>query len=387
MLPALYVVLPAGVDDPAAPSGGNTYDRRVCAGLADAGWTVHELTVGGRWPMPDEAGLAALAEALRGIPDGALVLLDGLVACGVPELVEPAADRLRVVVLVHLPLADETGLTPAEAAALDALERRTLHAAVAVAATSDWAARRLITRHRLPAERVHVAAPGVRPAPVTAGTADGGRLLVVAAVTPRKGHDVLIEALARVADLPWSCVCVGALDRAPQHLSSLRAAAERHAIAGRVTFAGPRTGTDLERSFADADLLVLASRAETYGMVITEALAHGVPVLATAVGGVPEALGHAPGAGQAGAEPAGPGQVGAGQGGGGPAGAGWAGGERPGLLVPPDDPAALAAALRRWLTAPHERQRLRAAALARRAALPDWDATVRDLATILEGVR
>ena len=84
-------------------------------------------------------------------------------------------------------------------------------------------------------------------------------------------------------------------------------------------FAGPRTGADLERSYAAADLLVLASRAETYGMVVTEALARGLPVVAAEVGGLTEALGHG------------------------------ADGIRPGLLVPPDDPAALGAALRAWL--------------------------------------
>ena len=119
--------------------------------------------------------------------------------------------------------------------------------------------------------------------------------------------------------------------------------------------AGPRTGADLDRSYAAADLMVLASRAETYGMVVTEALARGLPVLAADVGGVPEALGHG------------------------------ADGTRPGLLVPPDDPQALGAALRAWLGDAGLRARWRRAARERRESLPGWSTTASVLAGVLAG--
>jgi glycosyltransferase involved in cell wall biosynthesis len=347
------VVLPGGVDDLRAPSGGNAYDRRLCTALAGMGWSVRESAAHGSWPRPAPADSAGLAATLAGVPDDDLVVIDGLVACGAPDVIGPAARRLRVVVLVHLPLADETGLAPDVAADLDARERATLHAAGAVVATSDWAARRLVAHHRLPADRAHVAAPGVDPAPAAAGTAGGGRLACVAALTPRKGHDLLIEALATVADRDWSCVCVGALDRAPAHVERLRARVAALGLGDRVRFVGPRAGDDLAATYAATDLLVLASRAETYGMVVTEALAYGIPVLATAVGGVPEALGRAPD------------------------------GALPGLLAPPDDPDALAAALRRWLDDADARRTIRAAALGRRATLGGWDATARAVAAVL----
>lgn len=352
----VYAILPGGVDDLAAPSGGNRYDRRVCAGLAAAGWRVTELPVEGGWPSPSPAEKARLAGALAAIPDGAPVLVDGLVACGVPDVVEPAVRRLPLAVLVHLPLADETGLRADAAARLDALERRALRAATAVIATSDWTAARLVEHHGLAPDRVHAAAPGVDPAPLAVPSDSGGRLLCVAAVTPRKAQDVLVEALGTLSDTRWSCTFAGALDRDAAFTARVRRLVEAHGLGERVRFAGPLAGAALDAGYAAADLLVLPSHAETYGMVVTEALARGVPVLATAVGGVAEALGQA------------------------------ADGV-PGRLVPPGDVAALAEALRAWLTDADLRERLRAAARARRDTLPTWDATVRAVAGVLDGLR
>jgi glycosyltransferase involved in cell wall biosynthesis len=330
----VHVVVPEGVDDPARPSGGNTYDRQVCRGLVALGWTVHEHAV---------ADAAALAHTVARIPDGAVVLLDGLIASTAPETLVPQARRLRQVVLVHMPLGD-------------ADEREVLMAAEAVITTSKWSRRRLAELYGLPADRVHVAAPGVDAAALARGTAAGDALLCVGAVTPGKGHDVLLDALATVTDLSWRCACVGSLDRAPGFADRVRRRSWAGELRDRVGFAGPRTGLELDRAYAAADLLVLASHAETYGMVVTEALARGLPVLAADVGGITEALGHGEDGG------------------------------RPGLLVPPGDPAALGAALRRWLGDAELRGRLRRAARERRASLRGWQATTSDVSGVLARV-
>ncbi|MEH0841129.1 glycosyltransferase family 4 protein [Micromonospora sp. CPCC 205711] len=343
-MPVVHVVLPGDIDDPATPSGGNSYDRRVCDGLAGVGWTVREHGVPGEWPHPDGPARTRLAGVLAALPDRTVVLLDGLVASVVPEVLAAHARRLRLVVLVHLPLADAT-----EAAALAC--------ATAVVATSGWTRDRLREHHRLDPDRVRVAEPGVDPAPPAVGTAEGTRLLCVAAVTPLKGHDVLVRALAGVADRAWTLDCVGALTRDPAFVAGLRRQVDELGLTDRVRLVGPRTGAALDSAYAGADLLVLASHAETYGMVVTEALARGIPVLATAVGGLPGALGRAPD------------------------------GELPGLLVGADDPAALTGALRRWLADPGLRRRLRRAAAGRRRTLPGWAATCATIADVLDGVR
>ncbi len=352
-LRSVHFVLPGGVDDPTAPSGGNAYDRRVSLDLPGFGWQVHKHAVPGEWPRPAAAARAELAQTLRDLPDGTVVLLDGLVACGVPEIVVPEAERLRLAVLVHLPLGDETGLDPAVAAELDARERAVLRAVPAVVATSDWAVRRLVSHHGLAPERVHVAAPGADIAPVASGTDGVSRLLCVAAVTPRKGQHRLVEALAGVTDLPWSCVCVGGLTQDPQYVAGLRMLIRKYGLEDRLHLVGPQSGAELEASYAAADLMVLTSYAETYGMAVTEALARGIPVMATDVGGLPEAVGRAPDGGV------------------------------PGILVPPEDPAALAAELRGWFGEADVRRRLKSAARRRRAALDGWATTARSLAGVL----
>ncbi|WP_033307982.1 glycosyltransferase family 4 protein [Streptomyces iakyrus] len=352
-LRTVHFVLPGGVDDPAAPSGGNAYDRRVCLDLPGFGWQVTKHAVAGDWPRPGADARTELARTLSGLPDGAAVLLDGLVACGVPEIVVPEAERLSMAVLVHLPLGDETGLDAAVAAELDAKERTVLRAVPAVIGTSDWAVRRLVSHHGLPPERVHVAAPGADIAPLAPGTDGVSRLLCVAAVTPRKGQHRLVEALAAVRELPWSCVCVGALTQDPEYVAHLRSLIAEHGLEDRLELAGPKSGPALDASYATADLMVLTSYAETYGMAVTEALARGIPVMATDVGGLPEAVGRAPDGGV------------------------------PGILVPPENPAAIAAELRGWFGEADVRRRLKAAARSRRAALDGWATTAQSLAAVL----
>lgn len=343
----LHVIVPDSIDDPARPSGGNTYDRRICRGLAAGGWSVHEHPVPGDWPRPDPAALDGLTSVLAGLADGSVVLLDGLIASAAPQ-VPSFARRLTLVVLVHMPLAQGSGdLTETRS-----LEGAVLAAAAAVITTSEWTRNWLIGQYDLEPGRVHIVRPGTDLAALAPGTPGGSALLSVAAVTPVKGHDLLVAALAEIEDLAWECVCVGATDVDAAFMARLRAGLPGR-VADRIRFVGTRSGAELAATYAAADAVVLCSRAETYGMVVTEALARGIPVIATAVGGVPEALGF-------GAEQA-----------------------RPGILVPPDDSRALATALRRWLSDAGLRARLRRTAAERRDRLPGWETAVRSFGSVL----
>jgi glycosyltransferase involved in cell wall biosynthesis len=284
-----------------------------------------------------------LTNVLTGLPGGAVVLIDGLIASTVPEVLVPQAQRLRIVVLLHMPVNDEP-------------EGAALSAAAAVVTTSEWSRSRVLEQYPLHPDRVHVAQPGVEAADLAPGTSSGGSLVCVAAVTPDKGHATLLAALADIKDLDWQCVCVGPLAADLDHADHVLRLAREHGIDTRVRFTGPLIGGRLAATYAAADALVLATRAETYGMVVSEALARGLPVLATSVGGVPEALGELPD------------------------------GSHPGMLVPADEPASLARALRRWLEDGDLRATLRVSARRRRATLSDWSVTAGHVSRVLAEV-
>lgn len=326
----VHLVVPDSIDDPRRPSGGNVYDRRLASALAASGWTVREHPV-----------RASLSEVLASVPDGGRVLVDGLVTRRAATAVVANSGRLLLVVLLH------------ELVGPDRDERTVLEAAAAVVTTSRWTADRVAGAYGLGRSHVHVARPGVDPAPAVRGTRDGRRLLCVGVASAAKGQRDLVEALGSLTDLTWGCHVVGSWDVEPAYAQAAMRRARDLGIGGRLTWTGPLVGDRLAAEYAAADLLVLPSRAETYAMVVTEALAGAVPVLAAAVGGVPEALGRTP--------------VGA----------------VPGLLVDAADRGALAPALRRWLTDAGLRTRLRRRARARRTTLSGWAVTADTVAAVL----
>ena len=345
----VHVIVPEGFDDPGQPTGGNIYDRRVCAGLAEAGWEVLVATVAAAWPVRGSGARADLARVVSAIPDGATVLIDGLIASSAATQLLPHTGRIRMTVLLHMPLATGDAHLDADA---ERSERSVLRAAAGVVVTSEWTRRQVLTRYAIPARRVHVARPGADRVAAPARPVRG-HLICVGVLSRHKGQDLLVEALADLADRDWHCVLAGSLDRDPDFVEHLQTRITRLGYDHRVRLSGVLTGAALSHAYTTADLLVAPSRAETYGMTVTEALAHGLPVIATAVGGLPEAFGST------------------------------ADGTGPGQLIPPGDPAALAAALGDWLGDEGHRHRLRAAVRQRQPTLRGWEQTTREIADAL----
>jgi glycosyltransferase involved in cell wall biosynthesis len=330
----LHLLLPGSPDQ---RTGGYLYDRRIVEGLRALGRSVAVHPLPGRYPAVDAATVRAAEASLVRLPDGALTIIDALALPGVASALPEVRHRLRLVALVHHPASEEPGLAPTEAARLRAIEATALGAVQRVIVTSPFTAR-VVARLGVPAERIAVVVPGVDPAPPrVAAPATPPLLLCVATVTRRKGHLVLIEAFARIADLAWTLVCIGSLEREPDTAGAVRAAIEARGLSARIDLAGERAAAQLGAQYRRASLFVLASYYEGYGMVLAEALAHGLPIVATAGGAVSETV---------------------------PEGAG--------LLVPPGDAAALAAALRCALSDDALYRRLAACATAAAATLPRW---------------
>lgn len=347
---ALAFLVPGPLDQ---LTGGYLYDRRIVEGLRAAGRPVNVIELAGRYPAADAVACRAAASALASLPDGSTVVIDGLGLPAFADCLAAEVRRLRVIGFIHHPLSRETGLQADAARAFAALEARlwpllrgvicpSAHTAAAVRASG------------LAADRIEIVMPGTakpaKPAPAPMPKAAGPLgLLAVGTVTPRKGHLLLIEALAGLRDCPWQLTCIGSLERDIATAAALREAIRAQHLDDRIVLAGECASPVLAAAYRSADLFVLPSYEEGYGMVYAEALAHGLPVIATTAGAIPETV---------------------------PADAS--------LLVPPGDVTALRDALHRVLQDASLRARLAAGAATAAAALPDWPATVGRWANALD---
>jgi glycosyltransferase involved in cell wall biosynthesis len=339
--------------DLAAPTGGYAYDRRVIAGLRELGWQVDVLGLGDGFPHPSTETYAVASAKLLGLPEPHPVVIDGLAFGIMDDIAQSVARSRPLLALVHHPLALESGLSPRDAEALRASERKALAAAHAVIVTSPATARLLSEQFKVERPRITVAIPGNDPTPLAHGSRDGVvRLLAVGSIVPRKGYDVLMQALAPLTDLSWHLTIAGARDRDGTTAQQLDAAIARLGLADRVTVAGSVSDAALSALYQGADLFVLASRFEGYGMAYTEAIAHGLPVVGTNAGAIAETV---------------------------PKGAG--------ILVPPDDVFALTEALRPLIADAAQRDVLAARARAAVRRLPTWRDTAQKFAQAIEAAR
>jgi glycosyltransferase involved in cell wall biosynthesis len=249
-------------------------------------------------------------------------------------------------------LALETGLDAATTQRLRTAELRALAAVSRVIVTSRTTAAALAD-YGVAASQVRVVSPGTDPAPLACGSSTPPlQLLCVATLTPRKGHAVLIEALAGLRDRAWRLACVGSAERHPATATALQRQIARAGIEDRVELLGELDEDGLGQLYARADAFVLASHYEGYGMAFAEALARGLPIVATCGGATAETVP-----------------------------------QTAGLLVRPGDGEALRTALRRLIDDEALRARLRAGARGARRALPTWqEAGDRFAAAILNGV-
>ncbi len=323
-----------------ARTGGYLYDQRLAEGLRAAGWRLEILNLGASFPHPSAADMAEALDALAAVASEAVLLVDGL-AFGALETSGLARVKAPICALVHHPLALESGMPPARAATLRALETANLRLARQVLVTSPHTAETLAQAFRVPAERITVALPGSdRPERPSRPPATP-HILTVGSLTRRKGHDVLLAALAQLQDLEWTAEIVGG-PQDPAVAAALPEQAAALGLAERVRFVGEVDRASLNACYARASLFALATRYEGYGMVFAEATAHGLPIVSCAAGAVPETA---------------------------PA--------ESSLLVAPDDAAAFAAALRSILTNPALAARLREGATKAAERLPTWEEAVR----------
>lgn len=332
-------------------TGGYIYDRRLVEGLRAQGRAVRVIQLPDSFPTPDDGDMDAALDQLAALPPDLPVIIDGL-AFGALDSRGLARVRAPIVALIHHPLAQESALPAGLADHLWRTERTNLALARHVMVPSPHTRDMLIQRYAVPEDRITVVRPGTdRPICRTPATPEQPPLILsVGILHPRKGHDILIAALARLRDLDWQGVIVGTpWDRG--HAAELQAQVGALEIGDRLRLAGQVPGEALQELYQRASIFALATRYEGYGIVFDEALSHGLPIVSTRAGAVPGTV---------------------------PPDAG--------ILVAPDDPQALATALRGLLTDPQARAAKAAAAARAGALLPGWEEAARLAGAVLDGL-
>lgn len=331
-------------------TGGYAYDRRVMALLPAHGLPIQHLQLPGTFPGPSVGDLETTARLLSSLPTDAVILADGLAYGAMPaELIAPLHNP--IVALVHHPLCLEAGLPKARQDALYALEKAALERARHVVVTSKNTAATLISDFDIPVERIVVAEPGTDPAVRARGSFPPPHLLSVGSIVPRKAYDVLVRALAMNRDLDWRLSIIGPTDRSPEALTKLQLTIQETELGSRITVAGAAEPRELESHYAAADVFILPSLYEGYGMVLAEAMARGLPIICTTGGA---AAATVP--------------------------------DEAAIKVPPGDSGALGAAIRRTLEDAVLRRRMSDAAWVAGQKLPRWEDTARTIAGVIRNV-
>lgn len=344
-MPDLTFVVAGSFD---ARTGGSIYNRRMAAALARRGWKVEVRELDGTFPSPTAGALQHALAVMSQIPPGRLVLVDGLAFGAMPTVVASAAARVRLVVLMHLPLAAEVGLPPEKAARLRDSEREALRYAKRVIVTGPCTAS-LMHECGLVHEDIVIVEPGTDRAPLATGSGSSEvHLLTAAALTPGKGHELLLEALSLQPHRAWRLTCAGSVSRSPETVARVRDAIDRSGLHGRVSLVGELDESAMAACYDRADVVVSASLRETFGMAVAEGLAHGLPVVATATGAIPTLVG-----------------------------------DQAGLVVRPADRDALSSALERMIDDADFRARCAGGARRMRERLADWDQAAARLAAAL----
>lgn len=331
-------------------TGGYVYDREVLARFSAYDISARHVALPASFPSPTPADLAETERLLASTPADAVLLIDGLAFGVFPSDMVERLGR-PVVALVHHPLGYESGLTEKRARDLIAAERAALATTRRIITTSRATARLLFDEFGVPPSRVTVAEPGTEPAPRAEGTGEPVMLLAVGAVSPRKGYTILIEALSSLTGETWHLTIAGDMERNPEATAALKRAVRDHRLEDRVRLVGSLPRSDLEALFAAADIFVMPSLFEGYGMVLGEAMARGLPIICTTGGAAAETVP-----------------------------------DSAGIKVPPGDAAAFSGALRDLLVNVPLRQRLAEESWRAGLALPRWDDTARRIANVLKEV-
>lgn len=332
------------------PTGGYRYDRNIINALQQSGFDVELISIKGNYPFPSKVEQQTAIEQIQTFPTADISVVDGLLGGTSPHFMEALSKQMPVAALIHHPLCLENGLDETTAKSLEQSEREGLAYVSGVITTSPTTTQTVAELFKFNSDKIETVLPGVERGKISIGSQNSNvNLLCVGSVIPRKGHKDLILALSKLKHLNWKLDCIGSTQFDQVLFAELQALSDQNALAQKITFHGDVSQAALEEAYTKADIFVLASLFEGYGMAYAEAIVMGIPVIATTAGAIPKTVP-----------------------------------QNCGILVEPSDISALTKALEDLITNKKLRMDYKNNAIAEEPNFPTWESSAQKFAEILK---
>lgn len=265
-------------------TGGYLYNMHMMEGLEQMGYSVNVF--GTDWPWDDKSELAKICRFhFEKLTVGSCILIDSLVLVKIRSSVQEFSSRLIFVGLIHLP-ATYT-FTSGKFGKLAEEEMMVLHQMKQLIVTGQFTYN-LLWKAGLNRANLWIVEPGTGPFPQkTHYKPVPSELLCIANYSAIKAQDTLIRSLYSLTDRDWTLHLYGDKDRDKEYSAGIISFIKQLNLETRVIMHGIAMRDEITAIFLNADLFVMPSLFESYGMALTESLAHGVPVLSTRAGNIP----------------------------------------------------------------------------------------------------
>jgi glycosyltransferase involved in cell wall biosynthesis len=265
-------------------TGGYLYNMNIMEGLEQNGYSVN--IIGTDWPWDNKPELEKISRFhFEKLVAGSCILIDSLVLSLLRREVQEFSDKLIFVGMIHLPAS--YSISSDGYGKLSGEELLALHQMRQVIVTGQFTFDLLCNAGLNPAG-IRVVEPGTDQFPQkTHYKPVPSELLCIANYSPIKAQDILIRSLNRITDRDWTLHLYGDKDRDKEYSAMVNSLIKEFHLKKRVIMHGIAGRDEITAIFLDADLFVMPSLFESYGMALTESLAHGIPVVTTRTGNIP----------------------------------------------------------------------------------------------------
>lgn len=284
----ILFVIPGDIN---LPTGGYRYDREIINAWQNSGVDVTLININGNYPFPTNADKQTALNKIAELPKADIAVVDGLLGGASPEFMQALSKVLPTVALIHHPLCLENGLDEETAKTLESSELAGLAFTSGIITTSPATTLTVSNLFEYNKDKIHTVLPGVERGETSKGSNNSTvNLLCVGSIIERKGHKDLLLALSELTKLDWHLDCIGSTDFDAALFVELKQILETKQLTNKVTFHGSVSEEAILNGYTKADVFVLPSLFEGYGMAYAEAIVRGLPVIGTTAGAIPDTV-------------------------------------------------------------------------------------------------